>query len=119
MALTDAQRTSVLRHLGFHAVSQSRFPIVEGFAAIGTILDALADTPATETEVIAILGRLAALETALDGARSRLKASEVGSITLNADEHDQLWREIKRWRGELSTIVGIPLRHTGGALMVV
>ncbi len=118
--LTDTERTEIKRHLSFHAVKQSFFPVVEGFRAVDDIMDFLDVTPATEAAVRVILGRLAKLETQLDGAGGRLKATRVGSIALDGgEEHDQLWREIKRWRKELSTLIGIPIRGQSNALTVV
>src|SRR5690348_1535757 len=103
MALTDAEKTSIKRHLGYHAVAQSRFPLVEGFSALS---DILADLPAaTEAEVRAILTRLANLETAMDDGRERLAAAKVGAITLNGAELVKLTAERSRWRRELSNLL--------------
>lgn len=119
MALTDAQKTSIRRHLGLNAASPALYPWVPTFYTVTQILDTL--PAATETEVGAILDRLAALEGSLDAASNqRLKAQKLGTITLRADETDKLWTEIKRWRRELSTITGIPIIPTGGGgIMVV
>ncbi len=117
--LTATQKMSVKRHLGYHSVSQSLYPLIDGFASIDTILTDLDQTPETVTETIAILTRLDNLEAAIGSAPVRLKAAKVSSIELNHDELDQLWRELKRWRRELSVLIGIPLRNAGARMMVV
>lgn len=99
MALSADEKAAIKRHLGYHSVSQSLYPIVEGFAVINTILDGITATPETETAARAILTRLGNLETQIDAAPSRLKATKVGSIELpKAGELDALWSEVKRWR---------------------
>jgi hypothetical protein len=117
--LTAAQRMQVRRHLGYHSVAQSRYPLIEGFASLNSILDDLADTPETEAEVVVILGNLDALETRINAAPARLAASQAEDVTLNGQELNQLWGEVRRWRRELSTLIGIPLHWPQpGAVMV-
>jgi hypothetical protein len=116
VALTDAQKVSIKRHLGLNAASGALYPFVDVFFSVEEVLSTL--PAATETEVIALLDRLAALETSLDGASTqRLQAIKVGSITLRDDETDKLWREVGRWRRELSTILGIPRLNCGGIVV--
>ena len=54
------------------------------------------------------MDRPAVLEAQFDTAGSRLKASIVDPITLNADDHDKVWSQIRRWRRELSVVTGQP-----------
>lgn len=115
MALTAAQKVAIKRHLGMNSAAPSWYPYVDPFVAIGQILDTL--PAATESECVVILTRLAAIEASLDAARSRLKASEVGSIKLNASEIGQLRAELHRWRRELSILLGVPLARPTGIVV--
>ena len=116
MALTPTQKVQVRRALGFHSVSQSRYPLVEGFYAVDSVLS---DLPAeTEAEVGLILAQLALLEGQLATAPERMMASRVGSVGLNGNESADLWREVARWRRELAELLGIPHRR-GGCRIVV
>lgn len=115
--LTDAQKTAIRRHLGLNAASPALYPWVPTFYTVTQILDTL--PAATEAEVVTLLDRLAAIETSLDDARKRLKATGVGSISLNRNELDQLWRERRRWIGQLSTISGVPCVTSGPTVVVV
>lgn len=117
MPLTDAEKVSIRRHLGLNSASAAWYPYIETFFSANSILETL--PAATETECRAILTRLTDIETALDSARGRLKASEVGSIALNNEEPKHLRRELQHWRSELSTLLGIPLRSRGGTITVL
>jgi hypothetical protein len=117
MALTDTQKTAVRRHLGYNAASEALYPFVDTFFSVTRVLS---DLPAaTEDEVVTILGRLSALESALDGAPGRgMKVTHLGTIDLNPQEADRLWVEVRRWRRELSTILGLPRLNAGGIMVV-
>jgi hypothetical protein len=119
MAFSLAEKTQIKRHLGYHAVAQSRYPLVEGFYALE---DILATVPLeTETEGRVLLERCNAIESDMAGVRTgkRLQASKVGEITLNRDELRQLEGELSRNRRELAMLLGIPYRRGANALMVV
>lgn len=117
MALTEAQKTSIKRHLGYHGVAQSRYPLVEGFSSLEQVF---IDLPAaTEAEVVTILERIEELEDDAHAARSRFKALKVGSIELpGRGEFDSLRSSINHWRQELSTLLGIPRREVGMRIVV-
>ena len=116
--LTDAQIVSIKRHLGFNSASSAWYPFIPPFFAVVQVLTTL--PAAAEAEVVALLARLAEIETSLDDARTRVKASSVGKINLNGAELDQLWRERRRWIGQLSTITGVPcVGGCGTTVMVV
>jgi hypothetical protein len=117
VSLTAAQKATVKRHLGYHAVAQSLYPIVDGFYTVDTILSAL---PAeTETQVVEILTRLGNIETQLDSAPANLTLEKAEDVTFRGPgELDGLWVEVKRWRVELSTLTGIPMRRGGAAIVV-
>ena len=120
MSLSDAHKTTIKRHLGYHAVSQSFYPLIEGFAAIDSILSDLAATPETEIQAVAILDRLAALEARLDAEPATLGVIELeGDVRFrDTPPLDALWTEVKRWRTELSILIGIPMRRGSTAIVV-
>lgn len=114
--LTDAEKTSVKRHLGMSSAAPSLYPQVDVFITAGQILATL---PAeTETAVRGILTRLDNLETLIDAAPARLVVSQSGTTKLNNDELNGLWREVKRWRRELSVVTGLPNLRSDGAILV-
>jgi len=115
MALTDAEKVSIKRHLGMNSAAEANYPWVDVFWAVDKVLTTLSS--AAETETRSILTRLTGLETSLDAAKNRLKASAVGSIDLNDREHDKLWRELRRWRRELAVLLGVPLVNSSGIVV--
>jgi hypothetical protein len=115
--LSDAQKTVIRRHLGYHSAAEANYPFIDTFWSVTRILETL--PAATESEVISILDRLATIEASLSSATNlRLQASSVGGIKLNPDEIDRLWTEIKRWRRELSALLGLPRLNAGGIMVV-
>jgi hypothetical protein len=117
MAFTDAEKVSIRRHLGINSASKAWYPYITVFFAVDDVLETL--PAASETECRSILTRLTGIETQLDAALGRLKASAVGTIKLNADETRQVRAELWRWRAELSNLLGVPLAHRPGAVTVV
>jgi hypothetical protein len=117
MALTDAQKMQVKRHLGMSTVSPSLYPLTDVWLTAGQVLSTL---PAeTETEVIAILATLGNLESWINDAPKRLKAKKIGSIDLQPDELPKLWTEVRRWRNELSVLTGLPNLRATRSLPVI
>src|SRR5262249_28620845 len=112
MALTDAQRISVRRHLGIPAPGPTRAWLVDPWISVDNVRDAI--PAAAETEVVNVLAFLDATETAMSAALTRLKAAKVGSITLNHEELRDLREERQAWRRELANVTGLPLLHGGG-----
>lgn len=117
MALTDAEKVSIRRHLGLNSASRAWYPYITAFFAVDDILGTL--PTAAEDECRAILTRLTNLETALDAAILRLQATQIGSTTLNNNETRQLREEMLRWRREMSNLLGVPLATQGGRIRVV
>jgi hypothetical protein len=118
--LTAEQKMQVKRHLGYHSVSQSFYPLIDGFASIDTILSDLSATPETEAEVVVLLGRLAAIEDQIDAVVKRVGVEKAGAIGLTPDGGGaELWRALGRWRRELSILIGIPQRVPPGGVVVV
>jgi hypothetical protein len=118
MALTEAEKVAIRRHLGLNSAAAALYPFVPTFFAVAEVLETL---PAeTEAEARILLDRLADIETRLaTGALDRLQASKVGKIGLNADEPEALRRELRRWRVELSTLLGVPMIGGGAQMRVV
>jgi hypothetical protein len=116
MALTDAEKTAIRRHLGLNAASPALYPFVPTFHAVTNVLDTLPE--ATETEARAILERLAVIEGELGDAITLLAVSRDGSIAINPDHTRQLRAERHQWRRELSTLLGVPLAHNGTQITV-
>lgn len=112
MALTEAQQSQAREVLGWSARFHEQDRSLENaFAAI-------ADLPADETRVIALLAEFTDLDERLADARNRLKASAVGSITLNAAEIAGLKSEGKRLARTLAATLGVALKackYGGGA----
>jgi hypothetical protein len=118
MALTEAEKVAIKRHLGLNSASAALYSFVPTFFAVGDVLDTL--PAATETEARTILDRITDIESRLaTGALDRLQASRLGSIGLNPDEPDALRRELRRWRVELSNLLGLPLVGGGSEIRVV
>lgn len=117
MALTEAEKVSIRRHLGYNSAAEANYPWIDTFRALDGVLTSL--SAAAETECRAILTRLTAIETALDEALGRLKALQVGSIRLNHEETSRLRSERATWRRELSVLLGVPLSRQGGGMIQV
>ncbi len=117
MALTAAEKVSIKRHLGLNSASEALYPWVPTFYSVNRVLDTL--PAAAETEARTILARLTDIETRLSSALDRFKASVVGSIKLNAEEVSRLRSEMRLWRRELSTLLGVPLLQSAAAIQVV
>ena len=117
MSLTAAEKVSIRRHLGYNSAAESNYPWLDVFRTLSQVLESVVADQ--EQEVRAILTRLANLETALDAAPGRFKVNAIGSIDLRPEEPDQLWREVRRWRRELSIVLGVPLARSGTEIRVV
>lgn len=90
MALTETEKQQARDYLGI--------PSLTGFLTVGNTgpdlserLDAL--NAEAETQVKALLTKIAASRADIESARGRLKAAEVGDIKLNPKEMRQRWKE--------------------------
>lgn len=117
--LTEAEKVSIRRHLGLNSAAEANYPYIDTFHAVARVLDSLPTE--AETEARTILDRLTDIETRLAGeALTSLKAEKVGSIALNVRHPGHLRAELKNWRRELSTLLGVPMvGRRGGGIMVV
>ena len=74
-------------------------------------MSALDTEPDHESQVITLLASVDDIKTKLLSSHSRLKASVVGSIKLNAAEIPMLRKEGKRFVGEIASILGVETRR--------
>lgn len=107
MALTDTEKQKCRDYLGI--------PSLTGFLTVGNAgpdlserLDAL--SAEAEAQVTALLTKIDTSRTDIEGARGRLKASEVGDIKLNEKEIKQRWREDLYLCQQLGNIVQMDVR---------
>ena len=117
MALTAAEKVTIKRHLGLNSASAALYPFIPTFFSVDQVLTTL--PAATESEARTILGRLSAIEAQLSSALDRFKASVVGSIHLSADEPGRLRAELRQWRRELATLLGLPAAQGHAGIQVV
>lgn len=111
MALSTAEKVDIKRHLGLNSANEAWYPWVQAFFTADRILETLPTD--TEDAARTILNRLTTLEADLDGTAARMKVSGLGPIKMNPVETDKLWTEIRRWRNELSILLGLPnMRRT-------
>ncbi len=112
MALTDTQKAEIRDFLGWPARFHDRDDRLEN------AFTALADLPDDETRIIALLNKAKDIETRITDALGRIKASAVGSITLNQAEILQLKSEGRRAVNRIAAILYVPVKANafgGGA----
>uniref|UniRef100_A0A6H1Z9J8 Uncharacterized protein n=1 Tax=viral metagenome TaxID=1070528 RepID=A0A6H1Z9J8_9ZZZZ len=113
MALTDAEKARVREYLGYLSFA-SASSIQLGFPAATQPLflleQAMAGVLSAAEDVIRrLLYHLDDIEAQLSTARSRLRASKIDELTLNAGEIDALWKEQYRWACRLADALGAPI----------
>lgn len=104
MAFTDTEKTLIREYLGWGA----RFGQTD--SALEGAMSAVEAQPSDETRARAHLTELARIDTAIAASENRLKASVVGSITLNARELSQLRSRGKERVGRLARLFGVEVR---------
>lgn len=104
MALTEEERNQVHMYLGW----SGRWAQFDG--DLTRALNAADNDAASLVYIRAQLDELARLDTAIEAAESRLKASVVGSITLNGAEIRQLADRARMFVGRLATHLGVEVR---------
>lgn len=109
MALTETEIQQALRFLGIPAISGTWNAGTQG----QTLRERLAELSSdAEAGFKALLVKIEASRTDLEGARGRLKASKVGDIELNPGEIKARWREDLELCEQLGQIVNMPVyRH--------
>lgn len=106
--ITQAQRAQIREYLGWSMLGHSSGP---GYR-LESSMDALnlAEKAADQTRVLAQLTAIDAIDTRITEAYDRLKASAVGSITLNAAEIGMLKGEARRLCKSIAAILGVEVR---------
>jgi hypothetical protein len=116
MALTPTETNAIKRYLGYDLVTPDAW---RGDAAAGLDRNIERLNAAGETTVRAVLTELAAVDTSITAARGRLKAAQVGKITLNAGEVPALLAERSRLSGELGRLLGVAAPASGPGRIIV
>jgi hypothetical protein len=113
MPLTASQIVQVKRYLGYDAVSPDPW---RSYQASGLDFNVTRLTTDGVAQVTAFLADLLALDTSLTDARSRLKATQVGELRLNAvKEINALLSERGRVSRETARLLGVPYQGSDGA----
>ncbi len=105
MAFTLTEKAKIRFYLGY----QDLFRDIN--TSLESQLSATGISAEAQTIVKSILSSLADIDTKLLGSHTRLKASTVGSIKLNAEELYQLRGEGRRFVLRLSSIFGVSPRE--------
>lgn len=105
MALTGAEQVKIREYLGWTA----RFSRVD--TALERAISAIETMPDDEARVREHLTELARIDAAIVACEDRLKASQVGSITLNRAELTQLRSRGEERVGRLATAFGVEVRN--------
>lgn len=105
--LTGSERAKVREYLGWG----TRFFQID--TALETAMDAVEGFPNDEAQIRVSLTELADIDTRLAGARDRLQASAVGSITLNPAEVMQLRMEGARYCQSIAHILRVDVLRGG------
>jgi len=105
MALSDANKAKIRRHLGYSDVgADPHFRLESAMATLSA---------AGETEVVALLAEIAAVDSALVTARTTLRLEQVEDIKFSGGSGIAALRTDKSALvGELSSILGVPKAPT-------
>lgn len=105
MALTEAQKLDLRMYLGW----SDRFHQFD--SELEQAIAAMEARPATEAKVLTLLTECTRVDTLIQGAEGRLKASVVGSIELNAGEIDRLRERGRTAVKRIATVLGVDVRE--------
>lgn len=107
-SFTDTQRANIRLYLGWSArFHQTDSRLEQAMSAVD-----MESSGATNTICVALLASLADIEAKLLDAHNRLKAMQVGSITLpGKNELGLLRSEGRRFAGKLAATLGVEVRH--------
>lgn len=116
MALSATVQTKVMQLLGYGGKT-----LQAGSVIYNKVLnDRLANLPNdVESLITDYLAQIAAIETQIRAAPSRLTALQIDDIKLNNTELEQLRRERKRLAREMAVLLDIPYQGTGASLGMV
>lgn len=104
MAFTETQKASIRMYLGYSA----RF--LQFDDALERAMDTVGNHAPTQAQIEACLTEAARVDAAIQAAEGRLKAEEVGSITLNKAEIEQLRDRGRQNIGRMARAFGVPVR---------
>lgn len=107
MALSGSERAKIREFLGWG----TRFFQIDNRLELA--MDAMSEYPYDVERIRATITELDNLDTRLAGARDRLQASTVGSITLNPAEIMQLRMEGARYCQTLAHILRVEIQRGG------
>lgn len=105
MSLTDDEKARVRMYLGWSA----RFGQTD--TALERAMSAIEQQPADLALAREHLAELARIDTSIRASESRLKASQVGTITLNAGELSALRSRGEERVGRLATLFAVETRN--------
>jgi hypothetical protein len=105
MALTEDQKFQLRLYLGW----SERFHQFD--SGLEQAMSALETRASAEAGVISMLVECVRIDTALIAAEKRLKASEMGPITLNGGEIEQLRDRGRQFVGRIASILGVEVRN--------
>lgn len=111
MAYTDAQKVALRRYCGYPMLGGSAQPAFgyRFFQHYGTLEFRMSNgAPEEEAEVVAMLGNLAALETALRSASDNLDTASAGPWVHNRHETRDRMQLYQFHREELCNFFGVP-----------
>lgn len=103
--LSTAQQNKIVQLLGYGGKSLDVGSVLYDSVLANRLLNLNADA---EALVVGYLNTIAALETQIAAAPTRLIASQVADIKINLDEIEKLRRERKRQTRELAALIDIP-----------
>jgi hypothetical protein len=112
-SLSDAEKFSILRHLGY-PVTAAVASINLGFPAftqpMWIVTQAMGLIPEAAISLVRLLvARCDETEKKMYEAQERLVAKRTDGVELNNDECDQLEREYWRWGYRLAELLGVPV----------
>jgi hypothetical protein len=115
MALTEAQQHDIVRTLGW----PGNVIRVGSLDYNKQIVDRLVNISSeSEGDAVALLTRIAKLDTQLDAALVRASTKEIDGVVLNPDEMKMLRGERRRVCRELSELLDIPYVSKIGRAMI-
>jgi hypothetical protein len=114
MALSDAQKQSILFYLGWPGKT-----VLADSTHYNSLVTArmINLTPEIESRVSSQLTKIAAIDTKLESASCRLAAKKVDTIETNPEEIQQLKRERRRLCRDLSSLLDIAYVAKNGSMV--
>lgn len=105
MALTEDQKFQIRLYMGW----SERFHQED--SALEQAMSALETRTSAQAGVVALLGQCVRIDDSITAAEKRLKATEMGPITLNGGEIGQLRDRGREFVGRIASILGVEVRN--------